>query len=132
MSPVERGIARRGEPPCLLETQVGLGRPQARPVGLSLQTVRSDRYQVAGYALPSGLAQQPLNEPLALFVSALAELMVPDPSICVGDVDGRPISVVERAPDCVVVVECDGIINGHIRYRLAYVVDVVFNGNSGV
>jgi len=52
--------------------------------------------------------------------------MVPDPSICVGDVDGRPISVVERPPDCVVVVECDGIINGHIRYRLAHVVDVVF------
>ena len=99
MSPVERGIARRGEPPCLLETQVGLGRLQARPFGLSLQTVRSDRHQVAGYALPSGLAQQPLNEPLALFVSALAELMVPDPSISVGDVDGRPISVVERAPD---------------------------------
>ncbi len=55
-----------------------------------------------------GLAQQLLDDPLAFLVSALAELMVPDAPLRVGDVDRGPVPVGERVPDCVVAVDRDG------------------------
>ena len=46
---VEDWIAGSREPSCLFVAEVRLGRRQARPVGLSLETAWSDRHQVVGY-----------------------------------------------------------------------------------
>jgi hypothetical protein len=85
-----------------------------------------------GYVVAPGLAQQPLDDHFALCVSALAELVVPDSPLRVGDVDGWPKSVCECLPDCVVTVERDGIPDGHVLHRLAHVANVAFKREFGV
>src|SRR5206468_6738590 len=52
----------------------------------------SDGTEVVGDAVASGVAQQPLDDHLALCVSAFTELVVPDSALRVGDVDGGPAS----------------------------------------
>src|SRR2546427_431032 len=56
--------------------------------------------------------------------AALAEMVVPDSSVLVGDVHGGPVPVAEGLPDRVVAVERDGILDPHLLRRLADVVDV--------
>ena len=77
---VEPGTAGRRKVLSLLVAKVGLGRRQIRPVGLSLETIGSDGDQVVSDAVASTLAQQQLDDPFALFVSALAELVMADSS----------------------------------------------------
>ena len=62
---------------------------------------------------PAGLAQQVLDHPLAVVVVALAEVVVPDPALRVCEVDGRPVPVGEGAPDPVVAVEGDRVLDPH-------------------
>jgi hypothetical protein len=69
--------------------------------------------------------QQPLDDTLALLVTALAEVVMPDSSFHVGDVHGWPVVVVEGAPDSIVTVEGDRIFDPHLLRGLADVVDVV-------
>jgi hypothetical protein len=126
MSLVEDCSAGRCEASCLLVAEICFGRPQARPVGRSLQTGGSHRYKVAGYGVASGLAQQPLDDHFAFCVSALAELMVPDSPFRVGDVDGGPKPVGERLPDRIIAIDCDRIVDGHVLDGLAHVVNVAF------
>ena len=87
---------------------------------------RGERDQIVTDAVASGLAQQPLDDPLALHVSTLAELVVPDSPFRVGDVHGRPVPVVEGRPDGIVAVEGDRIFDVHVLRRPAHVVDVLF------
>jgi len=56
---------------------------------------------------------------------------VPDPSLRVGDVHGRPVVVVERAPDRKVGVERDRIFDLHLLHGLAHVVYVVLERELG-
>lgn len=108
----------------LLVTEVGLGRAQAHPVGLRLQTLRGCGDELFVDALASGLAQQVLDHPFAVVVLTLAEVVVPDPALCICEVDGRPVSVAERAPDPVVTVESDRVLDPHGLRGLADVFDV--------
>ena len=128
---VERGATRRGEAPALLVAEVGLGRLQVGPVGLGLEALGGDGDDVVGDAFASGLAQQALDDHLALGVSALAEVVVPDPALRVGDVDGGPVVVGERLPDRVVAVERDRVLDAHVRRRPAHVLDVAFERELG-
>src|SRR5207237_508279 len=121
---VARVEAERDPPICLVPySRPPLGRPVA---GLSLETVGSDGHQAVTDAVASALAQQPLDDPFALFVLALAELVVPDSSLRVGEVRGRPVPVCEGLPDRVAAVERDRILDAHVLRRPADVVDVLF------
>src|SRR6187200_2397431 len=73
---VELCIARSREALSLLVAEVGFRRLQVRPIGLSLKAVGNHGDQLVIDAVMPGVAQQPLNDPLALLVAALAEMMV--------------------------------------------------------
>ena len=100
----------------LLVAEIGLGRRQVRPIGWSLETVGGDRNQSFTDVLDPGLPQQPLNDPFARFVPTLAELVVPDSRMRVGDVNGEPVVVAERAPDPIVAVDRDRRLDFHAEH----------------
>jgi hypothetical protein len=81
-----------------------------------------DELFVDGLAL--GLAQQVLDHPLAFVVVALAEVVVTDPALRVCEVDGRPVPVGECAPDPVVAVERDRVLDPQGLHGLADVVNL--------
>ena len=93
-----------------LVADVRFRRLQVPPVGGHFQTAGIDRHQFLVEAAP-GLAQQPLDHPFRRRISALAEVMMPDPPLSIHDIDCRPIFVRERAPYRVVAVERDRIID---------------------
>jgi hypothetical protein len=95
----------------LLGAEVGLGCFEVPPVGLSLEAVVGDGHQVVTDAVPAGLAQELLDGPLGLFVSTLAEVVVADSPLRVGDVHRRPVPVREGVPDRVLAVQRDRILD---------------------
>jgi hypothetical protein len=56
---------------------------------------------------------------------------MPDSSLCVGDVHGRPVVVAERTPDGVVAVERDRILDPHLVRGFADVVEVALERELG-
>ena len=91
---------------------------------MRLQTLRGYRDELILDALACGLAQQVLDHPFAVVVLTLAEMVVPDPALCICQVDGRPVPVAEGAPDPVVAVESDRVVDPHGLRGLADVFDV--------
>src|SRR3954447_1568665 len=85
--------------------EVGIWRVQVVPVGRRLHTASFDGGE---FALNT---QQALDDPLELLVAAFAEVMVADDSAPVGEVEGRPVVVGEGAPDLVVVVDSDRVVD---------------------
>src|SRR5262249_26117323 len=120
---VEPRTTRRREVLRLLVPEVRLGRPQARPVRLHLETFVGNGDRFARHLVRSRLPQQLLDDALALLVAALAEVVVPDPPLRVRDVDGGPIVVGERLPDAVLAVDRDRITDSVLLNRPADVVD---------
>jgi hypothetical protein len=72
-----------------------------------------------------------LHDALALLVAALAEVVMADPPLRVGDVHGGPVMVRERLPDAVPAVDRDGIRDAVLLDRPADVVDVPLEGELG-
>src|SRR5205823_10886193 len=83
-----------------------------------------ERSQLIADAFESRFAQELLDDPFRLFVSALTKLMVPDPPLRIDDVERRPVMVVECAPDRRVVVHRDGKIDLPVLHSPADVVEV--------
>src|SRR5580698_10071905 len=79
----------------------------------------------------SRLGQQLLNDHFRLFVIALAELMMPDPPPRVGEVESRPVLVIEGLPDSMLAIDRDGIIDSHIFHGPTNVVDVLLKLKLG-
>ena len=71
------GAARKQPQPNALRLEV----QQAPPVGLSLETIRSDDDPAVTDVATASFAQQSLNDPFALLVAAFAELVMPDSSV---------------------------------------------------
>ena len=80
----------------------------------------------------SRLGQQLLDDHFRLLVFAFAEVVVPDAPQRVGEIQGGPVVIVEGAPDRVVVVERDRIIDPHVPHGAADVVQVVLEAEPGV
>ena len=55
-------------------------------------------------------------------------MLVADDAVGVGEVERRPVVVVERGPDRVVVVERDGVVDASFLHRLPDPVDLVLEG----
>ena len=79
----------------------------------------------------SGRGQELLDHHLGLAVLALAEVVMPDLPLRVGEVEGGPVVVIERAPDRIVVIGRDGIVDAHFPHRPADVADVVLDAELG-
>ena len=97
--PVEPRAGLRGEPAALAVAEVGLGRLQRPPVGRHLQAAGLDHHEVLVDVLCAGLEQELLDDHLGHGVLALAEVVVPDAALGIGDVQRRPEAVGEGAPD---------------------------------
>ena len=73
-------------------------------------------------------AEQPLDDALGLLVASFAEVLVADDALLVDEVERRPVVVVERAPDRVVVVDRDRIVDLSLPDRLPDAIDLVLEG----
>src|SRR6266542_2570786 len=96
-----------------------------RPVGLYLEPLESRGDQVIADAAAPSFAQQPLDHPFALVVSALAELVVLDSPFRIGDVHGRPVVVAEGSPHRVIGVERDRVLDAHLLRSAADVLGIL-------
>jgi hypothetical protein len=121
---VELGRVGGDEVLPLFVAEVGLGGAQRPPVGLGLETFVGDRNQVVGDSVTVGRAQEHLDDHLALLVAALTEVHVPDRPFRVRDVHAGPVVVREGAPDRVLGVERDRILDALVRSGPADVVGV--------
>ena len=95
------------------------GRLQAVPIGGSFDTTGIDRNQLVIDAADSGLGQQLLKNPLRLLVVALAEVMMANLPLRIDEIERRPIVVVERLPERVVVINCDWMLKAHVLHGAA-------------
>ena len=102
-----------------------LRRLQARPIGGHFSASGIDRHQLIAETGDSGVAQQRLNDHLRLLVIAFAEFVVSNAALRVDEVERRPILIVEGAPDRIVGVDGDRIVDPHVLRGAAHVVDVV-------
>src|SRR3954451_24457414 len=82
---VEGRAVRRREAPGPLVADVGLGRTQVGPVRLSLGALGVDRDQPPVYVAGAVRREQELDDQLGVLVLALAEAVVADPSLRVGE-----------------------------------------------
>jgi len=64
-------------------------------------------------------------------VASFAEMLVADDAVGVDEVEGRPVVVAEGAPDFVVVVDDDRIVDPALLDRLPYGFDLVLEGELG-
>ncbi len=121
---VEASDLALGEAGTLPIAGVGLRRLERPPVGGHLEPDGVDVHEILIDVFHARVQEELLDRHLDRGVLTLAEVVVTDPSVDVGDVDGRPEVVRERAPDRVVGVECDRKLDPEVA-RLAYdVVDV--------
>src|SRR6266508_2963017 len=79
----------------------------------------------------SGLGQQLLDNRLRLLVFAFAEVVMPDQPAGVGEVDGRPVVIVESTPYRIVIVDRDRVTDPHLPHGPADVLDVSLERELG-
>ena len=81
-------------------------------------------------ASPCGprLRQKLLDDLLRAVVIALAEMVGADAAFGVDEIMGRPVIIIEGAPDRVVIVDGDGIIDVQIGDRLLHIGDHLLEG----
>ncbi len=75
----------------------------------------------ARQVLLAGFGQQLADHVLALAVLAFAEMVVADLALRIDEVMRRPVLVVEAAPDRIVVVQRDRVVDAQILHRLGHV-----------
>src|SRR4051812_22992468 len=102
--------------------EIGLGRVQVIPVGRGLYAKPFDRDELAIEA------EQPLDQPLRLLVASFAEVLILDDALGVDEVQRRPVVVREGAPDFVVIVDRDWVVDRSLVCRAPHAVDVVLEG----
>lgn len=90
------------------------------PVGCRLDAAPFDGDELALHA------EQSLDGVLGLLVASFAEVVVADDACGVDEIEGRPVVVVERVPDAVVVVHRDRVTDPSLCDRGADAVDLVF------
>jgi len=122
--------AGRGEAGGTAISDVGLRGTQAGPVGRRFDTGGLEEHE-ALVDVDTGLAQEHLEDHLGFLVLALTEVVVPDPTLGVGEVQRWPVVVVECPPDRVVVVHRHRIGDVHLRDGAVNVVEVALELELG-
>ena len=119
---LERGTVGWREALAAPVAEICLGRLEVVPVGCRLDAEPFDGDEFALHA------EQPLDDALGLLVASFAELLVADDALLVDEVQRRPVVVVERAPDRVVVVDRDRVVDLSLLDRRPDAVDLVLEG----
>ena len=119
---VERGAVARDEALAAGVAEIRLGRAETVPVGLGLDAPAFDRDRLALDA------EQPLQHLLGALIAPLPEMLVADDPVPVDEVERRPVVVVEGAPDRIVVVDGDRVVDRALPHRRAYELDLVLEG----
>jgi len=127
---VEAGVLRH-EPAALPVAEVGLGGAQRGPVGRDLQAAGVGCDELAVDAGRARVAEQLLEDHLGHRVLALAEVVVAQPPVGVGDVHRRPVLVGEVAPDAVVAVHRDRVLDPELPHPLRHGRQVVLEPELG-
>ena len=120
----------RGEADGAPVADVAFRRSEAGPVGGGLDTFGRDAHE-ALFDVGTGLPQEHLEDHLGLLVVAFAEVVVPDATLGIDEVQGGPVVVVERLPDGVVVVHHDRVADVHLLDGAAHVVEVALELELG-
>ena len=89
------------------------------PVGLGL-----DAHALDGAELALD-TQQLLNDALRLLVAAFTEVVVADEAVGVHEVERRPVVIGEGAPDLVVVVDRERVVDPALLRRPPHAVDLM-------
>jgi hypothetical protein len=105
--------------------EIALRRLEAGPIGGSLTSTARDRDQLSSHALVPCRDQKLLNGGFRPGVLAFAEVMMPDFSLGIDEVEGRPVLVLEGIPDGMVAVHRDGVAHSEGLGSPADVVDVL-------
>ena len=129
---IERWAARRGEPLCPFEADVGLGRLHRLPIRRRFDAVRFEVDVDEVLTQIAGHVEQLLDGALSIFVVAFAEVVQANGAVAIDDVQGGPIPVREGVPDRVVAVDGDGICQLPLLDCPLMLSTSVSNGNSGV
>src|SRR5262249_48404830 len=109
----------------------GLGRSQVVPVRGSFDPPGVDRDQAPSYVLASGGLEQELDDGFRVLVVALPESVMAKLAVSVGEVESRPVLVIESAPDPVVAVDRDRIVDPHLLRRSANMLEIAFDLEFG-
>src|SRR6516165_1395326 len=104
---------------------------QITPVCSSFGSLRIKRNYLVTRSARTVLLQESLNHNLRLFVFALTENMVADASLCIGEIESRPIIIAKRAPDRMIVIDHDRVVDAHVLGGPAEVVDILFKRELG-
>src|SRR5262245_21365725 len=124
-TPIAIGTSRRREILRPLVPDVAFWRPQVVPVRrLFRAAVIEPRGAVVDAGEPS-FRQQAVESRLRLDVLTLTEVVLTNASPDVDEIESRPVLVVEGAPDCVVVVDRDWVLDSHLPHGTTDVVDVL-------
>ena len=115
-----------GATPAAPVAEIRLGRAQVVPVGLRLHAEALDRDELALDA------EQALDHALRFLVASFAEVVVADDAVGVDEVERRPVVVVEGAPDRVVVVDRDRVVDRSLLVACRTRSISCSNENSGV
>ena len=119
---------RRDEVCCALIAQVALAGADVFEIGARLDALGIGRHGCGRCQIVAGFSQQVLDRLLGLAVIAFAEVVVADLPLCIDQVLCRPIAVLERTPDLVVIVDCNRITDLELLDRLFDVVDLLLEG----
>ena len=128
---VEALTVWRGEAGSAPIAQVCLGRSQIAPIRRHLGAFGLDGHERRIEVFLARFAKQLLNNHLRHGVLALAEVVVADPSLLIGDVERRPEVVGEGAPYGVVAIERNRVIHPHLPGGRDHVVDVALEAELG-
>ena len=79
----------------------------------------------------AGFREQTLDDLLGLLVLALAEVVLANASARIDEVEGWPVLIPEGTPDCVVVIDRNGILDPQPAHRTSDVVEVPFEHELG-
>src|SRR5215471_8316022 len=94
------GTARRSEVLRSVVADVSLRRLQVGPISCGFDAFSIDRHGVTvTKASDTRFSEQPLNDGLRPLIFTLAELMLPNPSTHIDEVESRPVLVIEGTPD---------------------------------
>src|SRR5258708_7710961 len=103
---------------------IGFRSLQGNPIGTNLRAGRIDRDHFMTDIADPVFGKQLLNDSFRLVVITLAELVMTNAPSRIDEIKGRPILVVEGTPYGIVRVDCDRVVDFHVLYGRANVVEV--------
>src|ERR1700733_11983688 len=109
-------------------TDIGLRRFDLAAIGGGFRAIRRHRDEIGGEGAVARFGEELLDNPLGLVILAFAEMVVAHAALRIDEIVRRPVFVVERSPDFIVVVDRHRIADMQIRYSGTDVADVALEG----